>query len=405
MRDVEMTIMTKATMDNFLKNGKGLLLAYDQGFEHGPSTDFNEKNIDPNYVLDIAVKGQFTGVVLHKGIAEKYYISKIPLIIKLNGKTSLPKGEPISSQVCSVEEAISLGAKGVGYTIYLGSANENIMLQEFGEIQEDAHEEGVPAIAWIYPRGEAVENDTSAEIVSYAARAGLEIGADAVKIKYSGDPTSFRWAVKAAGLARVFMSGGPKAPTDETFLNQVKGAMDAGATGLAVGRNVWQHADPLKMSSALREIIVNGKDVERGLQGDMKGGGGGGVSVNALEKRSGSSEVAESVKLCADADLRSLVCADTTEYSVDIAKMLPDMIAIEPPELIGTGISVSKARPELITESVKQISKVDGSVKIRCCAGVTTAEDVSKALELGSEGVLVASGVVKSKDPKTVLQI
>src|SRR6266566_2744907 len=242
--------MTKATMDNFLKNGKGLLLAYDQGFEHGPSTDFNEKNIDPNYVLDIAVKGQFTGVVLHKGIAEKYYNSKIPLIIKLNGKTSLPKGEPISSQVCSVEEAISLGAKGVGYTIYLGSA----------------HEEGVPAIAWIYPRGEAVKNDTAPEIVSYAARAGLEIGADAVKIKYSGDPTSFRWAVKAAGLARVFMSGGPKAPTDETFLNQVKGAMDAGAAGLAVGRNVWQHTDPLKMSSALREIIFNGKEVDRALK-------------------------------------------------------------------------------------------------------------------------------------------
>ena len=258
--------MTKATMDNFLKNGKGLLLAYDQGFEHGPSTDFNEKNIDPNYVLDIAVKGQFTGVVLHKGIAEKYYNSKVPLIIKLNGKTSLPKGEPISSQVCSVEEAISLGAKGVGYTIYLGSANENIMLQEFGEIQEDAHEEGVPAIAWIYPRGEAVKNDTSPEIVSYAARAGLEIGADAVKIKYSGDQTSFKWAVKAAGLTKVFMSGGPKAPTDETFLSQVKGAMDAGATGLAVGRNVWQHTDPLKMSSALREIIFNGKEVDRALQ-------------------------------------------------------------------------------------------------------------------------------------------
>jgi triosephosphate isomerase len=84
--------------------------------------------------------------------------------------------------------------------------------------------------------------------------------------------------------------------------------------------------------------------------------------------------------------------------------MLPDMIAIEPPELIGTGISVSKARPELITESVKQIRKVNGSVKILCGAGVTTAEDVSKALELGSEGVLVASGVVKSKDPRTILR-
>src|SRR5207245_9209769 len=134
----------------------------------------------------------------------------------------------------------------------------DMMLKYFAEIQEGAHEEGGPAIAWIYPRGEAVKNDTSPEIVSYAARAGLEIGADAVKIKYAGDPTSCRWAVKAAGLARVFMSGGPKAPTDETFLSQVKGAIDAGATGLAVGRNVWQHADPLKMSSALREIIFNG---------------------------------------------------------------------------------------------------------------------------------------------------
>ncbi len=256
----------KVNMDTFLRNGKGLLLAYDQGFEHGPSTDFNEKNIDPNYIVDIAIRGQFTGIVLHKGIAEKYYNGKVPLIVKLNGKSSLPKGEPISSQVCSVEEAISLGAKGVGYTIYLGSAHENIMLQEFGEIQEDAHEEGIPAIAWVYPRGEAVKNDTSPEIVSYAARAGLEIGADAVKIKYTGDPSTFKWAVKAAGVIKVFMSGGPKAPTDETFLGQVKGAMEGGAAGLAVGRNVWQHQDPLKMANALREIIFNGREVDKALQ-------------------------------------------------------------------------------------------------------------------------------------------
>jgi class I fructose-bisphosphate aldolase len=252
-------------MNSFLKDGRGMLLAYDQGFEHGPSTDFDDRNIDPNYILDIAVKGQFTGVVLQKGVAEKYYNGKIPLIVKLNGKSSLPKGEPISTQLCSVEEAIRLGAKGVGYTIYLGSAHENIMLQEFGEIHEEAHDAGIPAIAWVYPRGEAVKNDTSREIVSYAARVGLEIGADAVKIKYTGDVESFKWAVKAAGMAKVFMSGGPKAPTDETFLGQVKGSMDAGATGLAVGRNVWQHQDPLKMSNALREIIFNGRAVDKAL--------------------------------------------------------------------------------------------------------------------------------------------
>ncbi len=253
-------------MNMFLRDGKGMLLAYDQGFEHGPSADFNDRNIDPGYILDIAQKGQFTGIVFHKGIAEKYYDGKVPLILKLNGKTSLPKGEPISTQVCSVEQAISLGAKAVGYTIYLGSANESVMLEEFGEIQEEAHEEGIPAITWIYPRGEAVKNDTAPEIVAYAARAGLEIGADAVKIKYTGSPDTFSWAVKAAGAAKVFMSGGPKAPTDETFLSQVKGAMDAGATGLAVGRNVWQHQDPLKMSAALREIIFNGGEVQKALQ-------------------------------------------------------------------------------------------------------------------------------------------
>ncbi|TMI33204.1 aldolase [Candidatus Bathyarchaeota archaeon] len=257
---------TNTRMNTFLRDGKGLLLAYDQGFEHGPSADFDDKNIDPNYILDIASKGEFTGVVLHKGIAEKYYNGRVPLILKLNGKSSLPKGEPISTQICTVEEAISLGAKGVGYTIYLGSVHENIMLQEFGDIQREAHEEGVPAIAWIYPRGEAVKNDTAPEIVAYAARAGLEVGADAVKIKYTGDAGTFRWAVKAAGLARVFMSGGPKAPTDETFLSQVKGAIDAGASGLAVGRNVWQHNDPLKMAAALKEIIFDGGELQKALQ-------------------------------------------------------------------------------------------------------------------------------------------
>ena len=256
----------RANVNNFLRNGKGMLLAYDQGFEHGPSTDFNDKNIDPNHILDIAVRGEFTGIVLHKGIAEKYYNGKVPLIVKLNGKTNLPKGEPISTQICSVEQAISLGAKGVGYTIYLGSAHESVMLQEFGEIQEEAHEEGLPAIAWIYPRGEAVKNDTAPEIIAYAARAGLEIGADAVKIKYTGAPDTFQWAVKAAGATKVFMSGGPKAPTDETFLSQVKGAMDAGATGLAVGRNVWQHQEPLKMASALKEIIFSGGAIQKALQ-------------------------------------------------------------------------------------------------------------------------------------------
>lgn len=247
--------MKEERMAPFLTNGRSMLLAYDQGLEHGPSKDFNDKNVDPRMIMETAAKGGFNGVVFQKGVAERFYDGKVPLIVKLNGKSSLPKGEPISRQLCSVEQAISLGAKGVGYTIYLGSEHEHKMLSEFGDIQEEAHEEGIPAIAWIYPRGAAVQNDTSKEIVAYAARTGLELGADAVKIKYTGDPESFSWAVKAAAGVKVFMSGGPKAPTDEDFLQQVRGVIQAGATGLAVGRNVWQNQDPLAMAAKLKKTI------------------------------------------------------------------------------------------------------------------------------------------------------
>jgi triosephosphate isomerase (TIM) len=154
-----------------------------------------------------------------------------------------------------------------------------------------------------------------------------------------------------------------------------------------------QHMDSVKPGAHTGHVLAEA----------LKSVGAEGSLLNHSEKRISKSEIAEGVKLCADADLRSLVCVDTTEASVDVAKMSPDIIAIEPPELIGTGISVSKARPELITMSVKEIRKVNRSAKILCGAGVTTAEDVSKALELGSEGVLVASGVVKNKDPRAVL--
>lgn len=154
-----------------------------------------------------------------------------------------------------------------------------------------------------------------------------------------------------------------------------------------------QHIDSVKPGAHTGHVLAEA----------VKSAGAEGSLLNHSEKRISPSEIAASLKLCVDADLRSLVCADTTEASVEIARMLPDMIAIEPPELIGTGISISKARPELITESVKQIRKVNRSVKVLCGAGVSTAEDVSKALELGSEGVLVATAVAKSKDPRTVL--
>jgi class I fructose-bisphosphate aldolase len=251
--------------DKFLEKDRSVILAYDQGLEHGP-TDFNQKNIDPNYIMEIAENGHFNGIVFQKGLAERYYNGKVPLILKVNGKTNIYKGDPMARQNCSVEYTVSLGAKAVGYTIYPGSMHESLMLQEFGKIQEDARKHDLAVIVWVYPRGEAVKDDTAKEVVAHAARLGLELGADAVKIKYTGDSTTFSWAVKAAGKAKVLMSGGPKAPTEEVFLQQVKGVIDAGGTGLAVGRNVWQHDQPLRMASALRALIIERKSLEEAIK-------------------------------------------------------------------------------------------------------------------------------------------
>lgn len=248
-------------MDPFLRDGKSLILAYDQGLEHGPSADFDNRNVDPSFIVETASKGGFNGIALQKGIAERYYDGRVPLILKVNGKSSLVKGEPISKQTCSVEYAVSLGAKAVGYTIYLGSEHEAKMFSEFGRIQEEAHERGIAAITWVYPRGGAVANDTAKEVVAYAARAALELGADAAKIKYTGDPQTFSWAVKSAGKTRVFMSGGPKTATDDAFLVQVRGAIDAGATGIAVGRNVWQNSEPLRIADLLKQVVFENLQV------------------------------------------------------------------------------------------------------------------------------------------------
>lgn len=277
-------------LDKILKDDKALYLAYDHGMEHGAaefsaeSSDLSPeasakggasreggtggyiKAIDPQYILDIAYEGGYTGVILHKGTAEKYYASwgaderaAVPLIIKLNGKSNIPDLEAYSPLVCTVEEAVELGASAVGYTVYLGSEKEPTMFWEFGQVVRDAHKAGIPAIGWVYPRGQWVkekyETDTNPEVVAYGARVGLELGADIVKIKYTGDVESFSKVVKAAGRCKVVLSGGEKTEDPKEFVQIVKDVMAAGGIGVAVGRNVWKAEDPLKVTESLKEVI------------------------------------------------------------------------------------------------------------------------------------------------------
>lgn len=269
-----------------MPDGRAMILAYDQGFEHGPR-DFldNPDSRKLEYILEIAHKGKFTGLVLHAGLAFKFQSeimeSGVPLILKLNGKSELvTDDDPYSPQLYSVEDAINLGATAVGYTVYSGSKYEDQMNKEFAGIVSEAHAEGVPVIGWMYPRGVTImdktstsktvkmafaeqektklEMDETSAIVAYGARIGLELGADIVKVKYTGSVESFKWVVNTAAPTRVVMSGGPTTKTDDEFLNRVKAVLAAGGTGIAVGRNVWQRKDPLSISEKLYNIIFGG---------------------------------------------------------------------------------------------------------------------------------------------------
>ncbi|MCF7910295.1 fructose-bisphosphate aldolase [Candidatus Pacearchaeota archaeon] len=253
-----MSILKKLiNMKKISRKRKFLFLAYDQGIEHGP-TDFTDKNVDPKFIINIAKKGKFTGLIFHKGIAEKYnkeiLESKIPLIVKLNGKTNLVKGEPISRQICSVSEAKDLGAVAVGYTIYIGSEYEKDMLAEFGEIQKKAHKKGLPVVCWIYPRGKSIKNKSKRELMAYATRVGLEIGADIIKIQSSGKKQDLAWAVKSAGKSKVIIAGGSR-KNQEKLLEEIKEAISVGCSGLAIGRNIWQNKSPLEITNKIKKII------------------------------------------------------------------------------------------------------------------------------------------------------
>lgn len=242
-----------------LKKGKAMFLACDQGLEHGP-TDFNEHSVDPKYILDIALEGGFTGVIFQHGIAEKYYegaYKDVPLIVKLNGRSKLPKIDPISRQLCSVERAVKLGAAAVGYTIYDGSPMEPEMFREFGRIVEEAHNYGIPVIAWMYPRGKDIKNDLDNNLLAYSARIGLELGADMIKIKYNGDLGNFRWMLKCAGRAKVVISGGDKTSHQKFLTEAYETAVQADCAGIAVGRNIWQDAKPYALSKALEQVVFH----------------------------------------------------------------------------------------------------------------------------------------------------
>jgi fructose-bisphosphate aldolase, class I len=262
--------------------GTLLVLPIDQGLEHGPVDFFlNPDSLDPQYQYDLAREGKFSAIALHIGLAEKYFhefAGDVPLILKLNGKTTIPSdAQAFSPLTGTVEDAVRLGADAVGYTVYVGSPAQDRDFLQFLEVRRAAERFGMPVVVWAYPRGEAVAKKGGKEslyAVDYAARVALELGADIVKLNYPvasekdaespppyntlhltpGD--AFRKVVESAGRALVLVSGGEKVG-DPELLAKVRSSMDAGATGIIFGRNLWQRprADALRLTRELHAIF------------------------------------------------------------------------------------------------------------------------------------------------------
>lgn len=155
-----------------------------------------------------------------------------------------------------------------------------------------------------------------------------------------------------------------------------------------------QHIDAIEFGSFTGHILAE----------SVKESGAIGTLINHSERRIKMQDIKFCVEKCRNLNLVSVVCTKDVEESRQIANFSPDFIAVEPPELIGGDISVSKAKPEVIEGTVKEVKKINNKVKVLCGAGVKNQEDVRKAILLGSEGILVASGVVKAKDVKFAIE-
>jgi fructose-bisphosphate aldolase, class I len=264
-------------------NGTAMILPIDHGLEHGPREFFaNPESADPSFQLKLAKEGGFSAIALHVGLAEKYmveYAGEVPLVLKVNGKTSIPSdARAFSPLTATVEDAVRLGADAVGYTLFVGSPAQDQDIMQFNQIRGECQRLGMPLIVWAYPRGEAIEAEggrDSIYAVDYAARVANELGADMVKInipvyneersKQYPEPyntlkldikAALKKVVASAGRTMTIISGGEKMGDKELF-DKVRASMEAGATGLIFGRNIWQrpYAEALKVAEKTRKLL------------------------------------------------------------------------------------------------------------------------------------------------------
>lgn len=207
---------------------------------------------------------------------------------------------------------------------------------------------------------------------------------------------NFKTYLEATGRKAVELAKKAEKASNETrvFIGVAPQFADIAPVAKAVSIPVLaQHIDPIKSGSYTGHVLAE----------SVKQAGAVGTLINHSERQLKISDINEAIDVARENGLLSVVCANNSNISAAVSTLKPDIIAIEPPELIGTGIPVSKAKPQVVTGTIKLVRAVNPKVTILCGAGITRGEDVAAALKLGTQGVLVASGIVKAKDPYRIL--
>jgi len=245
-------------------SGRTVIIPMDHGVTVGPIAGLE----DMRETVSRVVAGGANAILMHKGIVGAGHRGTgrdVGLIIHLSGGTALSPDPNAKELVCSVEEAIKLGADAVSVHINLGAETDKEMLGQLGFVSERCLEWQMPLVAMMYTRGAKIKNEFDVAYVKHAARVGAELGADIVKVPYTGSVASFKEVVRGCPVP-VVIAGGSKMGSDEDIFKMVAGALEAGATGLSIGRNAFQHKNPEKMVAALCKMVHEGASVKEAVK-------------------------------------------------------------------------------------------------------------------------------------------
>ena len=245
------------------ETGRTVIVPMDHGVTVGPI----EGLIDMKTTVNQVATGGANAIVIHKGLVGSGHRRRgkdVGLIIHLSASTSLSPFPNAKTLVCTVEEALKIGADAVSIHVNLGNGTEKEMLADLGQTSHACREWGMPLLAMMYPRGEKIKDEYDPRAIRHVARLGAELGADLIKVSYTGSVESFREVVAGCPVP-VVIAGGPKMSSDREILEMVQGSIEAGGAGISIGRNVFQHREPSRMVGAMSLLVHENASVAEAL--------------------------------------------------------------------------------------------------------------------------------------------